>query len=161
MILYATRAQFDRLPDSVLGLLQAIGALLAIGTPLLGLNDVAAIPGFFLLVAATWPDRGWLARPLRTRVMHWLGEISYSVYLNHFWVLGAWHFVMTRVLKLLGASPLASRAVILAGGVALVLAVSHVTYRTIEGPARKAITRWTKSRSATRMPPLQAEKTAT
>jgi peptidoglycan/LPS O-acetylase OafA/YrhL len=161
MVLYATRAQFDRLSDATLGVLQAVGAAIAIGTPLLGLNDVAAIPGFFLLVAATWPDRGWLTRPLRTRVLHWLGEISYSVYLNHFWVLAAWHFVMARVLRLLGVPPLAGRAVILAGGVALVLAASHYTYRYIEGPARKAITRWYRNRTATRMPTLQAGKSPT
>jgi peptidoglycan/LPS O-acetylase OafA/YrhL len=133
MILYATRAQVDRLSDATLGVLQAAGAVIAIGTPLLGLNDVAAIPGFFLLVAATWPDRGWLTRPLRTPLLHWLGEISYSVYLNHFWVLAAWHFVMSRVLRLSGVPPLAGRAVILVGGVALVLAASHCTYRYIEG----------------------------
>ena len=76
-------------------------------------------------------------------------------------MLAAWHFVMDRVLRLLGVPPLAGRAVILAGGVALVLAASHYTYRYIEGPARKAITRWYRNRTATRVPSLQAEKSPT
>ncbi len=148
MILYAVRARIDRLGGGILGVLQVAGAALALVTMIGGFNDVFAIPGFFLLVAATWPDRGWLCAILKKRPLHWLGEISYSVYLNHFWVLAGWHFVMERVLMALGAGPLTARGIIIAGGLALVLVISHLSYRYVEGPARLAIVRRYAARSA-------------
>jgi peptidoglycan/LPS O-acetylase OafA/YrhL len=141
VILYAIRSRIDRLSDWTLTALQLAGAAIVLVTMVGGFNDTLVIPGFVLLVGATWPDRGLLARPLQTGPMHWLGEISYSVYLNHLWVLGGWRFVTERVLMVLGAGPHMTRAVILAGGVASVLIVSHFTYRYIEGPARLAIVR--------------------
>lgn len=141
MILYALRARIDALGSGLLGAAQAVGTVIVLVTMIGGHNDVLAIPGFILLVGATWPDRGWLAALLKTRLLHWLGEISYSVYLNHFWILAGWHFVMERVLMMLGIAPLPGRAVIMIGGIALILAISHLTFRYIEGPARKAIVR--------------------
>lgn len=150
MILYAVRTPIERLPDGTLSLLQIAGLALALATLLLGLNDVVAIPGFFLLVAATWPDRGLLTGPLSSPLLHWLGEISYSVYLNHLWILGAWEFVMLRAMKQIGATPLATRSVLMSGGILLVLAISHLTYHWIEGPARKAIVDRYRGRTAPR-----------
>jgi peptidoglycan/LPS O-acetylase OafA/YrhL len=122
-----------------LGLMQAVGATIAVGAMIRGFNDVFVIPGFLLLVAGTWPDRGWLAAVLKLKPLPWLGDISYSIYLNHFWVLSGWHFVMTRMLKLLGADPLVTRAIVFAGGIAVILVISHFTFHLIEKPARKAL----------------------
>lgn len=139
MILYAVRERIAAQDSRTLGVIQAVGASIALGTMIGGFNDVFAIPGFFLLVAATWPDRGWLAAVLKLKPLPWLGDISYSIYLNHFWVLAGWHFVMPRLLKLFGADPLVTRAIILAGGIAAILLISHFTFQLIEKPARKAL----------------------
>ncbi len=161
MILYTQRARFAAMGDRQLGLLQAAGLALVLATLCLGLNDVFAMPGFFLLVATTWPDRGWLATPLKTRPLHWLGDISYSVYLNHFWVLGIWHFISAPVLYRLALPPMLERAIVLAGAFPLVIAVSAVTYRYLETPARKAIQAAYHGRQRAATSPLQAENPVT
>lgn len=139
MIVYNARAWIDRLGNVMLSALQAIGAVIVLTTMIGGFNDVFAVPGFFLLVATTWPDRGWLSAILKKQPLHWLGEISYSVYLNHFWVLAGWNFVIERILSVLGFGPYAERGIVLFGGLLLVLFISHFSYRYVEGPARLAI----------------------
>ncbi|CAN7299533.1 acyltransferase family protein [Neorhizobium tomejilense] len=139
MILYAVRERIAAQDTLTLGLMQAVGATIALGAMIGGFNDVFAIPGFFLLVAGTWPDRGWLAAILKMKPLPWLGDISYSIYLNHFWVLAGWHFVIPRVLKVLGADPMVTRAVVMVGGIALILVISHFTFHLIEKPARRAL----------------------
>lgn len=139
MIVYAVRGRIEQLGAGSLGVLQGVGVAIALATMVGGFNDVFAVPGFVLLVAASWPDRGWLAYLLKAQPLHRLGELSYSVYLNHFWVLAGWHFVMDRLLMVLGFEPYAARAIILAGGLFLVLVISHFSYLYVEGPARLAI----------------------
>ncbi|MBO9579438.1 MAG: acyltransferase [Sphingobium sp.] len=128
----------DRIASSkYLSAAQLTGLLLALTAIATGWNDVFAIPGFILLVAATWPDKGALCVPLKWPLLVWLGEVSYSVYLNHFWVLESWHVVAPRVLPRLGFDPYATRAIEMTIGLAAVLLVSHVTWRLIERPAQK------------------------
>lgn len=139
MILYASRAKIAALPAGALNVLQAIGTAILLSTLLLDWNDVWAIPGFFLVVAATWTDRGWLATLLSARPLHWLGEISYSVYLNHLWVLAGWGFVAGWAVRRLPIATLEGQAIVMVGGMLLVLGISHFTYLLIEQPARKYI----------------------
>ena len=61
--------------------------------------------------------------------LSWLGEISYSVYLNHLALL-----LLARTF-LTGINPLLFIAIYLAA----VLICSHLTYVYVEGPARRAI----------------------
>lgn len=146
MILFLLRARIARLPDGVLGLLQFAALAFVLPTLLFGLNDVIAIPGFILLVAATWTDRGWLAKPLALRPLIWLGEISYSVYLVHVVLLAPWVSMAPGPLAKLGLSPETIRALVIASALILVLSVASFTYRFVEQPARKAIVRWFASR---------------
>lgn len=139
MILYAVRERTAAQDNRTLGAVQAVGATIALGTMIGGFNDVFAVAGFFLVVAATWPDRAWLATLLKLKPLPWLGDISYSIYLNHFWVLAGWHFVIPRLLKVLGADPAVTRAIVIAGGIAAILVISHFTFQLIEKPARKAL----------------------
>lgn len=162
MILYTTRAKFATMHDNVLSLLQAIGAAILLSTFLLDWNDVWAIPGFFLVVAATWTDRGWLAVLLGVRPLHWLGEISYSVYLNHLWVLSGWGFVAGWAVRRLPISTLEGQAIIMVGGMLLVLGISHFTYLLVEQPARKYLMIRYRNRLSNQMTTaLPAEKSLT
>lgn len=158
IIIYYLRKQVDRLSDASLGALQVAAALIMLGTMAGGYNDVFAIPGFFLLVATTWPDRGFLARMLQLGPLHWLGTISYSVYLNHFWVLAGWHFVIDRVLRELGVGPYWQRGIVLSGGIILVLVVSNFSYLYIEGPARLAIVKRYAARPAAQRDRLRVKE---
>lgn len=73
---------------------------------------------------------GLARRCLLARPMHWLGKVSFSLYLIHLPVLYAWVVVMA----LIGASPLlASGPGLLLFAVSSLLAAT-VTFRYIEGP---------------------------
>jgi len=148
MIVYRLRGWLDGLSSAVLGMAQAAGLTIVLPVLLLGLNDVLAIPGFVLLIASTWPDRGWLARPLALPILFWLGEISYSVYLVHVVLLPSWGVVMGAILGKLGIAPMLARTVIMGGGLTMVLIVATFTYHVVEKPARKTILRWYGARAA-------------
>jgi peptidoglycan/LPS O-acetylase OafA/YrhL len=85
--------------------------------------------------------RGPAARLLALRPLHYLGEISYSVYLVHYCVLGGLNLLAIRPAGLYAAAALV-----------LTLATSAATYRWIERPARRFVTRRVEKRSAFRRP---------
>lgn len=141
MILYWQRSAFDHLSTGILGLLQLVG-LMIISAPLIaGLNDTIAIPGFFLLVAATWPDRGALPRVLAQPLFQWLGNISYSVYLTHVVLLEPWRLIVPPVVKRLDLGDPVARAILIGGGIPMILFASTLTYIFIEQPARATLNR--------------------
>ncbi len=82
-----------------------------------------------ILILALAQEHGPFARLLAWRPLHYLGQISYSIYLIHFCVLGS--------LNLLG---IGSPALYAAAALALTLAISSITYRWIERPARRWVT---------------------
>ena len=68
----------------------------------------------------------------RWRVANWLGDISYSLYLTHMFVVGVGWAILTRLGIVVVESPvgLASAAVLVAAS----LAVAQISYTTIERP---------------------------
>jgi peptidoglycan/LPS O-acetylase OafA/YrhL len=76
--------------------------------------------------------RGPISRLLQLGPPHSLGQISYSVYLVHYCVLGG-----------LNLLPIASSPLYAASAVALTLAISTATYHGIERPARRGIAQLT------------------
>ncbi|MDB5696640.1 MAG: acyltransferase [Sphingomonas bacterium] len=102
----------------------AIGATL-LAAAVLGAAETLVIPAAFaaLLLALARAK----ARPLASRPLHWLGEISYATYLSH--------FLLWKLVKLLlPAGPAPTAAIV--GYVLLVLAASHLLYRYLELPAQ-------------------------
>jgi peptidoglycan/LPS O-acetylase OafA/YrhL len=91
---------------------------------------------FTLLILSLSSDRGWAASMLKTRAAQILGQRSYSVYLMHPPLICAFGYVVRGTW-----GPAMGVAVLLAYVVAL-LAVSGLTYRFIEVPARDAFNRW-------------------
>jgi peptidoglycan/LPS O-acetylase OafA/YrhL len=141
MLLYDCRALAARTPDGLLSAAQLI-AVAWIGWGLTHrVADPLVVPAFALIVAATWTDRGIIARLLSLRPFERLGEISYSVYLAHVPVgMTVWFFWLRAESKL-GLAPPLARAIWLVLVFASVLSVASLTYRYIEVPARKALTR--------------------
>ena len=75
-------------------------------------------------------EQGLLSKILKTKVMQFLGKISYSFYLNHFIVLWVYYQVVWKVLKL-SPSPIVS----FVGGIVVlffVIIVSSFTYKWVE-----------------------------
>jgi peptidoglycan/LPS O-acetylase OafA/YrhL len=118
----------------MLGAAQVVVAVLALylvdRQHLLGTWQLAIPFAFALLVLLLLPDRGIIAGLLQTRPMQWLGLHSYSIYLTHVTVL--------TVLDWPGrAVPEPAKHLVGLLYLALVFAVSALTYRYIEAPWRQ------------------------
>jgi len=107
----------------------------------LGLADLLIVAELALLLLVAVVNRGRLRAALETRVPEFLGRISYSIYMVHFPVF----FVAALTARTLGGpdallrqSP-AVRVVLFILALAVVIALSTLTYRAIEAPCRKAI----------------------
>src|SRR5690606_41576699 len=100
-----------------------------------GLPQPAAIPLAMVAIVIFALQASLAARPaLSGRVAQWLGDISYAVYLSHFflWVL----FKLFFVDDLAAVGPAAILAFI-----ALTLAISHLLPVRLEIPARRIVQR--------------------
>lgn len=112
------------------GLALLSAAMLAVGLP-----QPAAIPLAMVAIVIFALQASLAARPaLSGRVAQWLGDISYAVYLSHFflWVL----FKLFFVDDLAAVGPAAILAFI-----ALTLAISHLLHVGLEIPARRIVQR--------------------
>lgn len=127
--------------------LAAIAAVLA--TPV---SDPLIIAPFAILVLTTCRDRGPVGALLSRRAFVWLGERSYSIYLNHVCVIAIILPFWFKLYLAPGVPKDASRAVLVAGGVAAVLLVSHLTHRHVEEPARRWLRRVLRSTHVDKAP---------
>jgi peptidoglycan/LPS O-acetylase OafA/YrhL len=101
-----------------------IGMTLLAASLILGLPDQITIALMILLILALSEDQSHVGRLLSVRPLHYLGELSFSIYLVHFPVLVA---VRAYV---------ASNWAFVLGTVAITLFISAVTYPTIESRFR-------------------------
>ncbi len=118
-----------RHPAVGLGLCVAVLALLA--TPD---ADVAVVLVTALMVASLAQGASWPARALATRPLHWLGTVSYSLYLVHYPLAWALAPPLRAALVRVGApSPdtLVTVALVVLSG-----AVAGLTYAWVERPGR-------------------------
>jgi peptidoglycan/LPS O-acetylase OafA/YrhL len=119
-----------------------LGALLHVAAP-----DLSIIALFPILILTAVLNRGRFARLLNSPPLIWLGNISYSLYLIHWFVL----FVTTEVARLrpgadLAKLSLAASLLLMASMIAVSLALSTLSYRFIEVTGR----RWLRQRLVVR-----------
>jgi peptidoglycan/LPS O-acetylase OafA/YrhL len=121
------------------------------GLALLGLvavpgSDVVLVLLCAPVVAALATGRSYAARSLSGSVAHWLGKVSYSIYLVHYPTEELLHLPLRAALDARGVP----HAVALSGLLilALVLALSAVTYHAVERPGRDWVRRLLGKRSA-------------
>jgi peptidoglycan/LPS O-acetylase OafA/YrhL len=110
-----------------------LAALLHLGAP-----DLAIIPLFPLLILAAVRNRGRLSPLLNSPPLVWLGDISYSLYLLHWFVL----FVTTEIARRLPALdfanlPPAPSLALIAVLIAVSLALATLSFRFIEVTGRR------------------------
>lgn len=143
MLVYFYRNSIDRLPTIILSILQ-LGATAAICLVLAKpFADPMIIPAFVILVGSTWTDRGLLSRLLSVRPLMWLGDLSYSVYLNHVCLMAILGFFWSRTVPHVLGEGAANRIMWIIFTYAVVIAVSHLTYNRVERPARQWLAqRW-------------------
>jgi len=119
-------------------LVGAVLALLAIGF-VSGAHDLLIYPLFAVLVLGLYANRGRCGQAVGCRFFYWLGSVSYSLYLLHpflilprrgmdaalqAWMPASWSYVIT------------SLAIYVA-----LFAASDLSYRLIEQPGRRWLTR--------------------
>lgn len=105
-------------------------------------NGAAAhwsVPCFALALYGLAFNRGWVARWLGSRVMVYLGEISYSMYMTHALVI----LVMGKLFSAaaFAALPLVVKLAVLAATLAAIVAVAGIMCAAVEQPARKVMQR--------------------
>jgi peptidoglycan/LPS O-acetylase OafA/YrhL len=120
------------------GAVLLLAALLHLGAP-----DLAIIPLFPLLILAAVRNVGRLSPVLNSPPLVWLGDISYSLYLLHWFVL----FVTTEIARRLpdldfAKLPLAPSLALIAVLIAASLTLATLSFRFIEVTGR----RWLRQR---------------
>lgn len=98
------------------------------------LPDILSVPLFLAVITALAWGGGWIARLFGHPVLHFLGRISYSLYLIHYPVLVAFHLAVYR----LQPPPLLWTAL----AIVTCLVLAAVLNRLIEEPARQ----WVRAR---------------
>jgi len=112
----------------------AVLAVLAAGM-LARPGESAFVPALFsALLLALALDRGPVDRALSRPLPHWLGEVSYSTYLVHFFLLVLFKIAFVDASLRMGWAQLA-------GYLLLVLAASAALYHGVEKPAQRWINR--------------------
>lgn len=121
-----------RLPPLAQGLGEVLAVIAMIGALALSRPELTPIFGAGL-IALLFIGRGPVASVLAWSPLHWLGKISYSIYLTHLPVIGfvALAFAPGRMAWSGGLVVWSIAAT------AVVLAISHLTWRYVEEPARR------------------------
>jgi peptidoglycan/LPS O-acetylase OafA/YrhL len=96
---------------------------------------VLVVPGFVAMVLFAALGRGPLTCLLGIAPLHFLGEISYSIYLVQYPVQRVWYMLARKLHQ--GEFDVWSGTLSLIAVVAIVIAISSFTYHFIEKPARR------------------------
>lgn len=116
-------------------------ALLAVAIAVPAL-ELAAPFAFGALIVACAAGGRWTDRLFGNRVAAFVGEISFSVYLVHFLLVGC--FAWGAQALSLGLAPVPARIAYAAAALACIYAVAAVTWRFVELPGQAAGRRWTR-----------------
>jgi peptidoglycan/LPS O-acetylase OafA/YrhL len=130
------RGRFDRVLRSDAALLATLAWILLAMSHYV--RDILIVPGFAVLVLCAARNRGVAARVLATRPLRHLGDISYSIYMVNVLIFQIVHFAWQAAgWGRFGATlSLAESWAVWLAAFGVVIAVSHLTYRWIEEPAR-------------------------
>ncbi len=113
-----------------------------------GALDAIVIPGFVVALLCLHQDRGYAAKALSCRPIAFLGSISYSVYMTHYFIIIVFGMLIKRVaskssyaadnagLLQLTMNPWLGDGLLL-GAIALIIWVASHTYSRIEKPWRE------------------------
>ena len=125
------------------GLLQA-GAVAGIAWAIgFGAPDIVTVLFFALLVIACRGDVGWLGALLGRPLAIWLGRISYSLYISHYFFVRLFDAPWGRLFPGIEANSISVQAAILLAQFGLIMSFAHFSYVLIENPTRL----WLRGRS--------------
>lgn len=98
--------------------------------------SVAVVCFTFAILGIAQGD-DWLSRISKSKPVYFLGKISYSIYMTHWFIWVVFRTAITRLVPFLGEHPF----LLITVTVPAILAVSSLTYRYLEVPARRALVR--------------------
>lgn len=113
-----------------------------------GETEIFVLPGFLFALLYLHQDRGYGAKLLKTKMLQFLGRVSYSIYMVHFPVLVVISIVLKRIvppstflssgvdLPQLNINPWIGDVMLL-GVVLLILLISYISFSCIEKPWRE------------------------
>jgi peptidoglycan/LPS O-acetylase OafA/YrhL len=163
-------ARDEKVPLWAWNVMESVAAVAIFALPVtLGLTRYAVlIPAAYTLVLLVFAlQKGAVSRVIGQPSLAYLGTISLSVYVVHAFVLlrlvnvaefiqrlTGVHLVETQMFhgaptKIIVMDPV-SLNILAFGSIALVVLISHFTYRFIEVPAEKTVRQWVKARVAAR-----------
>jgi peptidoglycan/LPS O-acetylase OafA/YrhL len=120
--------------------ISTFGALVAFGTAtFFDADDFVLIAVLAILIAGVSGQGAVVRAVFGCRPVVWMGEISYSIYLVHFPVLLVLRHGVDRIARLHIAETEASRLLLFAISIAIVIGVASLSYYLVEHPARQ---RW-------------------
>lgn len=137
VLLHSRRDVFKHMSQQSISAMQFILALLIVFMLHIGFSLPLLMPAYAVLILATYEDRGVVARALSNPVLHWLGLLSYTIYLLHVPVRATGYHVWPKIASGL-AEPFSSVLFVAACGVAT-LVLSVAVYNYFEIPVRKRI----------------------
>jgi peptidoglycan/LPS O-acetylase OafA/YrhL len=138
MLVYFNRSR--ELSPRILSSIQLVALGAALCVLCWKISDPLIVPAFALLVWSTWTDQGLVSAFLSSRSLQWLGDISYSIYLLHLPVfLGFYFFVWAHLTRRFHIP--AEHTLCIGLSLVLILCISSLTYKYIEGPARRYLSR--------------------
>jgi peptidoglycan/LPS O-acetylase OafA/YrhL len=127
----------------MLGIMQTVSLVWIVTVMITPVSDSYVIPAFMLLVAATWSDSGVIAKALSGKLPEKLGEISYSVYITHVFLISMINFIWERTGRRFISDPTLERSLFLVLCFAIVIFVSTILYARVERPVRAYLSkRW-------------------
>jgi peptidoglycan/LPS O-acetylase OafA/YrhL len=156
MVIHNYRFALNRLNGGLLSAIQIVASVAVILLMAREGNDVALIVPFLLLVFSTWTDKGAVAALLRGRICHFLGEISYSVYLIHVPLLVFLYPIHVFIFTKLHLDPMTIRALWFLLATPGILLAAWMSYKLVEVPARRWLTRKWNGRSSVRVTAMKA-----
>jgi peptidoglycan/LPS O-acetylase OafA/YrhL len=148
---------WQKLPVVLIGLIQVTATTAILWGLHIKLSDPLLILPFALLIGSTCHDKGPIARILALRPFQKLGDISYSVYLNHTGVIGIIYFFWIRMIGRLGLPADVERIAWIMIALSSVIVFSMATHRLVEKPARRWLSRRWAAKSAAQ-PPLSGTR---
>lgn len=138
VIIQPHRRTLAGLSDRSLTVMQGMTAAAIVAILISPLHDVWLILPFAFLVSVTSPDRGFLCRLLAGGWQQRLGDTSYSIYLLNFPVLITAGIIWPKIQPLLGRlNAEAGKIIWMALLLAILLALSRLSFRYMEQPLRK------------------------
>jgi peptidoglycan/LPS O-acetylase OafA/YrhL len=102
------------------------------------IHDLFIIPGFALLLIAASENKGLGTRILNCKILNFLGDVSYSIYMVHYFILILWRFFSLKVLHSEFGANFTSATYFIAMMfyLAMVITFAYLTYRYVEVPMR-------------------------